>query len=143
MDGTLRERRSTGWLRHLGTVVLPLSLIGMVLGAIAPSSVMGWLRTVVPGFAPAWDWLDASLPGLNPLHIIVYAWVALLWRLVFPRGSLWRVPVVLVLVGAACEWLQRYIPTREPRLTDVLSDAIGIAIGWGIALALNRMRRRG
>lgn len=130
-------------LGRLGTVVLVVSMVATAAGSLLPSAAIGWLRTVVPGFAPAWDWLDASLPGLNPLHIIVYAWVALLWRLVFPRGSLWRVPVVLVLVGAACEWLQRYIPTREPRLTDVLSDAIGIAIGWGIALALNRMRRRG
>lgn len=136
-------RRSTGWLRHLGAVVLPLSFIGMVLGAVAPSSVLGWLRTVVPGFAFTWDWLDASLPWLNPLHIIVYAWVALLWRLVFPRGSVWRVPVALIVVGAACEWLQRYVPTRQPRLTDVLSDVLGIAIGWSVAMAVNRMRRRG
>lgn len=122
-------------------VVLPVSLVAAVTGSLVPSSVMGRLRTEVPGFARAWDWLDASLPGLNPLHIIVYAWVALLWRLVFPRGSLWRVPVVLLVVGAACEWLQQFVPTREPRWTDVLSDGIGIAIGWGVAIVFNRMRR--
>lgn len=120
---------------------MPLSLMAVLLGSVAPSSVLGWLRTVVPGFATAWDWLDASLPGLNPLHIIVYAWVALLWRLVFPRGSLWRVPLALLVLGAACEWLQQFVPTREPRLTDVLSDAIGIAAGWGVAVVVNRMRR--
>lgn len=141
VDGMLVARHPTSWLRRFETVVLLLSLAAMVLGALIPSSVMGWLRTEVPGFAQAWDWLDASLPWLNPLHIIVYAWVALLWRLMFPRRSLWRVPLALLVVGVACEWLQQFVPTREPRWTDVLSDAIGIAIGWGVAIVFNRMRR--
>lgn len=141
MDGVPATRRAYAWLRRVETIVLLLSLAAMVLGSVVPSAVLGWLRTMVPGFAMAWDRLDASLPWLNPLHIIVYAWVALLWRLVFPRGSLWRVPLALLVLGAMCEWLQQFVPTREPRLTDVLSDAIGIVVGWGLAVVVNRVRR--
>lgn len=142
MDRALAGRHPLTWTQRAGRVVLPLSFVAMLAGSLAPSSVLGWLRTVVPGFATGWDWLDASLPCLNPLHVMVYAWVALLWRLLVPRGSAWRVPVVLVAIGATCEWLQFFVPTREPRLTDVLSDAIGVAIGWGLALVVNRVVRR-
>ncbi|HET7930109.1 MAG TPA: VanZ family protein [Rhodanobacteraceae bacterium] len=135
--------RSTGLLRHLGLIGLALSLVGAVAGALVPASVMGWLRVEVPGFALAWDWLDASLPWLNPLHVIAYAWLALLWKLLAPRGSWWRMPVVLLVVGIGCEVLQQFVPTRQPRVTDVLSDALGIAIGWGVVMAVQRMRRRG
>lgn len=102
---------------------------------------MGWLRTVVPGFAIAWDWLDASLPHFNPLHFIVYAWLALLWKLLAPDGSRWRMPVVLGVIGAAGEALQFFVPGRQPRLSDWASDLLGIAVGWGLAMAVRRLRR--
>lgn len=125
---------------RLGWIVLVLSLAAAVVGALVPAPVMGFLRTVVPGFAKAWDWLDASLPWLNPLHAIAYAWIALAWRLAFRGGSKWKMPVVLAVIGVTTEALQHFVPGRQPRVTDWLSDLLGIAIGWTIAAALGRLR---
>jgi hypothetical protein len=86
---------------------------------------------------------------LNLGHVPLFAGLALvtLWAVVGPAP--W---VRLALVGALCmifaatdEWHQQYVPGRVASLEDLRSDALGIAIGLGLAQVwrIVRMVRRG
>ncbi len=142
MNGIDSAWPSIGWRRSLGRIVLALSLTVAVAGALAPQPAMAWLREAIPGFATAWDWLDASLPWFNPLHAIVFAWLAWLWQELISRRSRWRMPVALIGMGVVCEWLQHFVPGRQPRVSDVVSDALGIAIGAALAATIEFVRGR-
>ena len=123
--------------------MLAASLGVLVAGTLAPAVDIGWLRDHVPLFALAWDKLDETFPGFNPLHIIFYAWIALTWRLLAPHWPRWRIPLILGVLGVLGEVGQIFVPGREPRVTDALNDWLGIAIGLALAmLAIRLVRRR-
>lgn len=126
--------------RIVGATVLALSLAIAVIGTDVPAHAMGWLRVHVPGFAPMWDQLDATFPALNPLHIIAYAWLALLWGILAPMRWWLRGGIGLIAIGAVAEAMQLFIPGRQARVTDALNDVLGVAIGLGIAALLRRAR---
>ncbi len=142
-DTSGQSQAATGALRRAGLVILALSLLAVWLGTIAPAPVMGWLREHVPGFAAAWDALNALLPGLNPLHALAYAWMALLWALLVRGHWRWKGPFVLLAIGTLGESIQAFVPTRTARASDVLNDLGGIVIGLLLAHLIHRLRRRG
>lgn len=57
----------------------------------------------------------------------------------YPR---WLDPLVVVLVPAADETIQRFVPGRESSPRDVLIDLCGAAAGTLIALLVSRQRAR-
>lgn len=130
-----RSRLSVAW------IVLVLSALAIVSGTLAPATAIGWLRETVPYFAALWDWLDASLPGWNPLHVILYAWLALLWWWLASGRLFWRGLLWMAGFSALSELLQRLVPGRSARLSDVLNDLLGIALGCVLALLLHRLQR--
>ncbi len=87
----------------------------------------------------------------NAVHAVQYA-VFILILLSFARSALPRLPapalVVLagaaaLLVGAAQEWYQSFLPYRQGDPADLLYDAVGVAGGvllWALAAALRQRR---
>ena len=87
----------------------------------------------------------------NAVHAIQYA-VFILILLSFARTALPRLPapalVVLagaaaLLVGAAQEWYQSFLPYRQADPADLLYDAAGVAGGvllWTLAAVLRQRR---
>lgn len=132
--------------RRLGRWLLAASGVAVVLGTLVPATVIGWVRAQVPLFTRTWDGLNVSLPALNPLHVILYAWMAMLWLLVAPRGRLWHGIAVLAAFSVSIEALQLLVPGRNARFGDVLNDllgfALGLALGAAISWVLRRIRRR-
>jgi VanZ family protein len=59
------------------------------------------------------------------------------WR----HGVAWVLPI-LVGLGAAIEWLQSFVPSRQADWNDLLADAIGAAIGTLIGWWLTRKLER-
>lgn len=127
---------------HPGRVLVMLSVAVTVAGSLMPAPVVGWLRVTVPLFALAWDKLDATFPGFNPLHIIFYAWLALTWRLLKPQWPRWRIPLILGVLGVLMEVGQLFVFEREARVSDALNDWVGIAIGLALAMLAMRLRQR-
>lgn len=127
--------------RWLGRWLLAGSGVAVVLGTLVPATVIGWVRVQVPLFTRTWDWLNLSLPALNPLHVILYAWMAMLWFLVAPKGKLWRGLLVLVAFSVTIEALQLLVPGRNGRLDDVLNDLLGITLGLALGAAISWMLR--
>ena len=46
-----------------------------------------------------------------------------------------------VAMGIAIEFLQRMTGYRSFEVLDMVADAIGVALGWAAAMALDRIRR--
>jgi len=66
----------------------------------------------------------------------------LLWSLYFNKKILnqrkllvifFRIFIISSLYGATTEFIQRYIPSRDFDVADILADVIGAAIAYGIA----------
>ncbi len=124
--------------RRVDWAILSLSIIAVFFGTVMPQAAVAWLRVHVPFFALIWDSLDALLPWFNPLHIILYAWVAALWRALTPRWSRWWIVLLGGAFAAISESLQLLAPGRTARISDVLNDLIGIAIGLILVALIRR-----
>lgn len=75
-------------------------------------------------------------------HILEYAILALL----FYRAWVWRSPLKFTLLGAFAYALsdeihQLFVPGRASQIPDLLLDLLGILIGLGLVLIINRSER--
>jgi len=104
------------WATVLGILVLSL------LPSTTPMPTTGWDKTN---------------------HLLGFTTLTVLGRLAYPRSPAWPLALGLLGFGGLIEFLQSFTPTRSAGWTDVVADAIGIALGWGLAwLALAGVQRR-
>lgn len=93
---------------------------------------MHWGRTVF-----ASDWVDAFSNLLFYLPVGISGVLA--WR---NRRPLWVVVLGVSLIGVglttAIEWLQRFLPMRDPSYRDVLLNALGTVVGAVIGVGVTR-----
>lgn len=132
--------------RRLGAGLLLGSGLAFFVGMLLPAEVIGWLRTHLPILTQFWDGLNAAFPALNPLHVLWYAWMSMLWWLAARRKWRWFGVMVLVGLSGLSEALQLLVEGRTARLADVFNDMLGIAIGVSVGalvLALARGYRGG
>lgn len=114
-----------------------------------PASCIDWLNRTVTGYSEVTSWLRRASPSMKLLHVVGYAWLAFLWSVLRnPRWRAWHVASMLLGLGILVECLQTFSAGREPRLGDVMADAVGIAIGLSMSFvtirvvgALKRKRR--
>jgi hypothetical protein len=120
-------------------VVLLGSAFSFSIGMLLPAPVIGRLRLRMPVLAQEWDTLNAAFPALNPLHVLWYAWIALLWWLVTRRQYRWAGALLLVGMSALGEVLQLWVPGRNARIGDALNDMLGIGIGIALGALILRL----
>ena len=75
------------------------------------------------------------------LHLCAFACLACVaaWSWAPSPRSAWQVALGLALYGAFIELVQSQLPTREASLADWITDALGVALGLGLA---HRVRAR-
>lgn len=136
-------------LKYIGALILTLAVLLVALGALMPASCIDWLNRTVTGYSEVTSWLRRASPSMKLLHVVGYAWLAFLWSVLRnPRWRAWHVASMLLGLGILVECLQTFSAGREPRLGDVMADAVGIAIGLSMSFvtirvvgALKRKRR--
>jgi glycosyltransferase involved in cell wall biosynthesis len=124
-------------------VALFLSAGLLLFAVLIPSSLLGWLMGNVRPFGRFVDGMAALSPRVNLMHVLLFAWIALLAGWDGGRRRAGQVAVALALAGLATEAVQFLIPGRHPRLDDLWCDALGIMIGLTMAAALAWVRQRG
>ena len=107
-SGALFARRWWRWL-------LALLLCAVTWLALAPAPP--------PLLSTGWDKLNHAL-AFSTLAVVATMAFAAAWR---------RIGVALLAYGGLIEILQAFIPPREADLADLLTDALGIAIGLLLA----------
>ena len=70
---------------------------------------------------------EAQLPGLDKVaHVLLFGVPAYLFGRLVRRP--WWVGLVFVAHAALSEWLQSFVPNRDPDVFDFLADAVGVAL---------------
>jgi VanZ family protein len=94
-----------------------------------------WLSVKVPGEGPGipiWDKLQ---------HFLAYAVLGVTGALGFPgKKPAFVLALGLVLLGAALEVAQSYVPARDMSLGDGIADLLGVIFGVGLGYLVTRGR---
>lgn len=84
-----------------------------------------------------------SIPNFDKLvHMGLFGGFVLLWSIYFNKKVtnqkkllviFFRIFIIGGVYGATTEFIQRYIPSRDFDIADILADVAGAAIAYGIA----------
>lgn len=109
-------------IRLLARTAFGIGVVVLIAGSLLPSEVLP-----ETGLIDKWQ------------HLLAYAMLMASFGVGAPA---WRQLVIgavaLIALGVALEFLQALVPGRMPSALDVLANSIGIAIGLGLSVALNR-----
>jgi hypothetical protein len=111
---------------------------------------------LLPGSALEWFYNDRHAPGRLLIllestafpfsrwfHVVVFAWLVLCLRWLYPRLRGWQVAGVLLAGAVLGELVQIPVPGRQASLPDIGDDLLGVAIGlalWGAGRAWRALR---
>ena len=128
-------------VRGLLLALLGSGVGGLLFGMMLPASTMtAWSAAIGP-LSRSLGWLENFAPPLDLVHVLLFAWITLCLRWVFPRLRAWQVALVALALAAGSEILQLMAPGRGPGLFDVGQDLLGISLGLVIGWLLRAMRR--
>lgn len=110
---------------------VPIPLLCRALCLLTATAILGLALSPAspPALDTGWDKANHALA-----FAVLAAWAHGGWR------SRWRWAWLLGL-GVAIEALQALTPTREHSVADVVADAVGLALAWGLIQAGERLRR--
>ena len=94
-------------------------VVAIIAGSLLPSEAVD---PVLP------DWNDKLIHGVA--YATIAFWFAMLDRA--PQRQLWWA-LRFVLMGVAIEFAQGATGYRDFEVTDMVADAIGVGLGWGLA----------
>ena len=120
-------------------------MIGLWLPVAVLMAAIYYVATAPDVPAPVGRWFSDTA-----LHAGAYTVLALLTlratakgrRAGVTRRTMIAAFVISMLHGLSVEWLQMYVPTRFAEWRDVWNDAVGAAVGLGLAWAWGIMRRQ-
>jgi|GEM_PF-2040474 len=116
--------------------MLLLSVGVLLVAVMLPSYTLSWLRSDYRWLGRPLNWMEGLPVPLDTVHVLLFAWVTLCVRWLFPRLRWWQVALCMLAVAVATELLQFFAPGREPKMLDVLDDLVGVGLGLGLAAAL-------
>lgn len=88
---------------------------------------------------------DTPMPGTGwdkSNHLLAFCVLALLGGRAYPDHRAVGVLPGLLAYGVLIEVLQSFTPTRSAEWSDVLADALGVLLGWGMLAALEHLAAR-
>ena len=103
---------------------------------------MAELRVALPRLGAAMNWLEMQDTGLDLDHVVFFALLGALLRVLLPRMGSCHLLAGLAVLAVATELLQFGAVGRTPNLLDVRDDLIGAVCGMALgALSLGGTRR--
>ncbi len=106
----------------------------LLLVLLAIVSYLALSPTPAPELSLSWD-------KLNHLGAFAALTVCGLLGFCLHRAGSWRVLLPLFAFGGLIELVQFAVPGRRPDWDDLVADALGMALGAGVAMALARVAR--
>jgi hypothetical protein len=117
-------------------------LLALVAVALSPAT-MAWLRSDYAWIGRPLLWLDsASTSELDLTHVALFGGITWLLACLWPRLAWWRLLLFMLALAVVTEVVQRWVPGRTPRLTDVVDDLLGAGVGLALSLPLRWLARR-
>ena len=130
-------------VRKLRWALLGAAVLLAIVAVVLPTHTLAALRSDYVCFGRPLLWLDnMSSPSLDMTHVVLFAGIAWLLSVLWPRLVWWRVALPLLALAVTTELLQFWVPGRTPRLDDCFVDMLGVAIGLLLALPVRRYAER-
>jgi hypothetical protein len=144
-----RQSRLVGWMLVAGMLLLAGVLMPhetrMQIEALTIRSLTGLgvpLTASSPGtIESVWSLWPTEWNLSKYSHLVGFAFLTALFTADRGVGLGVRISTLLLL-AVVTEILQYFVPLRTPRLSDLVVDALGIAIGMGLALGAMCFRQR-
>ncbi len=114
----------------------------LLLAVMLPSHTLSWLRSDYRWLGRPLNWIEGLPVPLDTVHVLLFAWVTLCMRWLFPRLRWWQVALCMLALAAATELLQFFAPGREPKIADVVDDLVGVAVGILLAAVIRSLPQR-
>ena len=126
--------------------MLGASLVLLIVVVMLTSAELAAIRRSYPVLSRSMSWLESVWPGGPDLeHVLLFAGLGFLWRLLMPRVHWWIIASALVVLALTTEAMQIFTIGRTPRWSDARDDAVGATLGLLLAMlfmALLRLGRR-
>ncbi len=121
-------------MKRAGWWLLGLNIVAVMVAMLLSSQTLAWLRSDYPMLGQPLNRLEMLWPGGPDLeHVLLFGWLAAMWRLLAPRMAWWHIALGLAMLAVLSELAQFAPLGRSPRLTDFRDDLLGIAVGLAIA----------
>jgi hypothetical protein len=117
-------------------IILVMVLALVVTSMIVPSSVLDFIRFRYGWIDAVIDFLFTATPGLDMDHLTAFGVLGFAAHFGWSRGRAWQVGLGILAVAALVEFIQIWIPGRDPAVTHALLDLIGGMAGFGFAWVL-------
>ena len=122
--------------RSLPRITLMLVVALVVISMIVPYSALDFLRLRYAWLDNVSDFLFAVAPGVDGDHLIAFGLVGFMAPFGWPRGRAWQVALGLLAVASLVEFVQLWVPGRDPAVSHAVLDVIGGMSGFGFAWVL-------
>ena len=143
-SATTKANRLSSAACGLRWLLMGLGVAGVIVAVLLPSNVLSWLRSdYYPWIGRPLNWLDdASTAHLDLTHVAMFGAISMLVACLWPRVHARRIALWLLLLAVATEVVQFWVPGREPMLSDVYDNLLGIALGLAVATPVRWLRYR-
>jgi ABC-type phosphate/phosphonate transport system permease subunit len=122
-------------VRRFRWLLLGVNLIGLLVVVMLSSSELALLRSDHPWLSHFLSRLERMWPGGPDMdHVVLFAWLALSWRLLMPRMRWWHVALALSGLALLTEAMQFMSHGRTPLWSDVGANLIGMVLGLLLAM---------
>ncbi len=129
-------RAAAPLMRWIAAGMLVLGIAVLLLAVMLPSYTLSWLRADYRWLGRPLNWIEGLPVPLDTVHVLLFAWVTLCVRWLFPRLRWWQVGLWMLALAVGTELLQFLAPGREPKLADIVDDLAGVALGLLMAWLL-------
>lgn len=120
-------------MRWVARLALAVGVLLIVAAVLLPNTVLAEWRSEIRWLGQAANQVEGWWPGVNVVHVLMFAVLGLLARAAWPALGTARLLAVLLAFAALTELLQFWAPGREPRLVDVGYDLLGACAGVWLA----------
>jgi hypothetical protein len=121
-------------VRRVRWALLGLNLVGLLVVIMLSSAELAVLRLDHPWLSHFLSRLEHLWPGGPDMdHVVLFAWLAVSWRLLMPRMRWWHIALALAMLALLTEGMQFMSDGRTPLWSDVRDNLFGTALGLLLA----------
>lgn len=113
----------------------------VLLSVLLPNTSLAWMREHWAWFNRPMIWIENLHSRINLIHLLLFLPLGAALRGSWPGWRMTQVVLALLLLGAATELVQLWVPGRHSRIADLLVDVAAGLLGWGLAWLGLRGRR--
>ena len=132
------SRTQPAWLTALARVLLGAAVTVVAVAVLLPNTELAALRVRWRWFSEAISRVEALWPAVDMVHVVMFGAVGVLLALAFPAVRYARLLLAIVVLAAASEFVQIWVPGRTASVGEVVLDVVAGALGLLLVAVLKK-----